>query len=350
MKQYLKRNWKLILNLATFVLLGAAIYLMRTDISQALEDLGRINAIVLLLIVPLQLENYSAYGRLYQEFLRILGNTQPVKRMFRVAIEMNFVNNVFPSGGVSGFSYFAARLKPHGVSMAQATLTQSMRFVLTFVSFVILLFIGLFFLALGGSASNMTILITCSLAFCISFGLLAGVYVISDEKRIHSFTQTATKVVNKLLQLVRPRHPETISLKKVDKTFSELHGHYSLLKENFSELKKPFLYANLANITELATIYAVYIAYGQFVNPGAVIIAYAIANFAGLIAVLPGGIGIYETLMTLVMVSAGVPAGLSLSVTIMYRVLTMGIGLPLGYFYYHRALRFMGPQLKAGTS
>lgn len=343
MKQYLKHNWKLILNIITFGLLGLAIFLVRKDIGQALIDLGKINAVALILILPLQAENYAAYAHLYQEFFKILsGKKYSFKTMYKVALEMNFVNHVFPSGGVAGFSYFTARVRPLGISAAQATLTQSMRFVLTFASFVFLLFLGLFMLALGGSASNMTILITCSLAFSTVFLIVAGAYVISSEKRINGFTQALTKQVNKLLHVLRPKHPETISLKRVEKLFQEMHDSYVTLKSKLPQLKKPFFYSMLANITELMTIYVVYIAYGQFVNPGAVIIAYALANFAGLIAVLPGGIGVYEGLMTIVLISAGVPAGLSISVTIMYRVINMALSLPLGYFYYHKALDRLG--------
>jgi hypothetical protein len=342
MKDYLKRNWKLVLNVVTFALLGLAVFLVRHDVANAFADLGRINAIALLLIIPLQAQNYAAYAHLYQEFLRILGSKQPLKLMYEVALEMNFVNHVFPSGGVSGFSYFAARLKPHGVTTAQSTLTQTMRFVLTFASFVILLFIGLFLLALGGSASNMTILITCSLAFSTVFAIIVGGYVISSEKRIKTFTKALTKGVNRVLHVVRPNHPETISLARVEKLCNEMHTNYILLKEKLPALKGPFFYSMLANITELATIYVVYIAYGQFVNPGAIIIAYAVANFAGLVAVLPGGIGIYEGLMTAVLVSAGVPAGLAISVTVMYRVINLAISLPIGYYFYHKAISTLG--------
>ncbi len=350
MKDYLKRNWKLLLNVVTFVLLGGAIFLVRHDIAKAVQDLGRINAIALLLIIPLQAQNYAAYAHLYQEFLRILGSKQPFKLMYEVALELNFVNHVFPSGGVSGFSYFTARLKPYGVTTAQATLTQTMRFVLTFASFVILLFIGLFLLALGGSASNMTILITCSLAFLTVFSIIGGTYIISSEARIKTFTKSLTKVVNKVLHVIRPNHPETINLKRVEKLCNEMHANYVLLKEKLPALKGPFFYSSLANITELATIYVVYIAYGQFVNPGAIIIAYALANFAGLIAVLPGGIGVYEGLMTAVLVSAGVPAGLAISVTVMYRVLNLALSLPIGYFFYHKALNKMSKQAKQKVS
>ena len=93
------------------------------------------------------------------------------------------------------------------------------------------------------------------------------------------------------------------------------------------------------NFTEILTIFIVYLAFGEIVNPGAIIISYAVANVAGLIAVLPGGVGIYEGLMTAVMASAGVERGLALSATVVYRVFNMGLFLPIGYFFYQRALR-----------
>jgi len=103
-------------------------------------------------------------------------------------------------------------------------------------------------------------------------------------------------------------------------------------------LRGALLFALLANVAEILTIYAVYLAFGELVNPGAVIIAYAIANFAGLISVLPGGVGIYEALMTAVLATAGVPPGLSLPVTVMYRILNMSLQLPIGWYFYHKTV------------
>jgi uncharacterized protein (TIRG00374 family) len=97
-------------------------------------------------------------------------------------------------------------------------------------------------------------------------------------------------------------------------------------------------WAFLLNLTEILTVYLVYVAFGELVNPGAVIIAYAVANFAGLIAVLPGGVGVYEGLMTAVLTSAGVNKALALSATVIYRVLQMIVFLPIGYYFYHKAL------------
>jgi uncharacterized protein (TIRG00374 family) len=95
----------------------------------------------------------------------------------------------------------------------------------------------------------------------------------------------------------------------------------------------------MANVTEVATLYIVYIAFGEFVNVGAVILAYAVANFAGFVSVLPGGVGIYEALMTAVLSAGGVPARISLPVTLMYRVLNTLIQLPPGLYFYQKTIK-----------
>lgn len=342
MKQFLRHNWKLLLNVVTFGLLGLAIFLLRHDIGHSLQDLGKVNTFALLLMIPLQALNYHAYTRLYQQFMRILHHNIDYKFLLKVTLELNFVNHVFPSGGVSGFSYFSLRLKERRVSAAKSALCQMMRFVLTFGTYLFLLFVGLFALSIRGGASNMTILITCSLAFLVLFLSLMGVYIIGSKQRIEDFTGALARATNYIIHLVRPHHPETLNLQRVKSLFGDLHDNYLLLRDNKQQLKSPALYAMLANLTELLTLYVVYIAYGSYVNIGAVIIAYALANFAGLIAILPGGVGVYEGLMTIVMVSAGVPAGLALSVTVMYRVLNMILSLPIGYYFYHAALNTVG--------
>lgn len=338
MKAYIKRNWKLLLNVVTLLLLASAVYALRSDIGGAFSDLGRVNAFFLILVPLWQALNYSAFTNLYQSTLALLGARLRKKDVLQVAFEMDFVNTVFPSGGVSGFSYFALRLKRHGVSAMQATMSQTLRFVLTFSSYIALLLIGLFLLALGGSASNMTILITCSLTLLTVFGVAVGVYIIGSKRRIKSFSKFISKCINAVIAAVRPKHKEVINLDRVDHIFEDMHNQYLLLRKNRHGLKSPFVYSLVANVTELATLYSVYLAYGQAVNPGAVIIAYAIANFAGLVAVLPGGVGVYEGLMAAVLVSSGVPAGLAISVTVMYRVLTTIISVVPGYYFYHKNL------------
>jgi uncharacterized protein (TIRG00374 family) len=240
---------------------------------------------------------------------------------------------------VSGFSYFALRLKSGaGVTGAKSTLVLLMRFILLFVSFQILLALGVLLLAFDGQASGLVILVASSLTTLLIVMTLGLAFVVGSKRRINGFFTTITQMLNKVIHKIRPHRPETINVAKVQATFTELHENYRHIKKHWRALGRPLVYSLLANLTEVACLYLVYVAFGNWVNPGAVILAFAVANFAGFFSVLPGAIGMYEALMTAVLVAAGVPAGVSLPATVMYRVLTMGVQLPPGGYLYHRAI------------
>ena len=338
-KSFLGRNWKLILNLVTLGALVLLIYAIRDQLAATIDNLGHVNAWALLLMVPIELLNYHAQARLYQRLFAIVGNKLSYKFLYKMSLELNFVNHVFPSGGVTGISYFGVRLRDGDqISGGKATLIQIMKLALTFLSFEILIVFGLLSLAVRGHANNLTILVAGSLSTLLLVGTAGFVYILGSKQRINGFSVAATKAVNRLIQIVRPNYPETLKVDRVTRTFDDFHDSYVQLRASPRQLRTPFLYALLMNITEVAALYIVYIAFGHPVNIGAVILAYAIANFAGLISVLPGGVGIYEALMTAVLASTGVPAAVSLPVTVMYRVLNTLIQLPPGYYLYHENL------------
>lgn len=335
------------LTVVTLAALAFLTYAVRHQLADTLHNLGKVNTWVVLLVIPLEFVNNLAQGKLYQGLFRVLGERFRTRSMLRLSFEMNFVNSVFPSGGVSGFSYLSLRLKNEGVSTAQATIVQIMRFGLIFVAFLVLLMTGLMALAIGGQANDVILLISGSLVTFLVIDTLVIVYVIGSKQRINAFFTMVTRFLNRVIHLVRPQHPETFNIESAKNTFNELHENYMHIRRNLRILKLPLVFALVANLTEVGAIYAVFVAFGHWVNPGAVIMGYAIANFAGLVSVLPGGVGIYEGLMTAVQSAGGIPAALSLPVTIMYRVINMSAQLPVGYYFYQKALHAQTPAEEA---
>ena len=339
-RHWLVRRWKLILNVITLVALVIVIYATRDQLAQTIRNLEHATAWVLLLMIPVEALNYHAQTRLYQRLFAIVGNKLPYKLLFKTSLELNFVNHVFPTGGVTGLSYFTFRLrKGEELSGAKATLVHVMKLGLYILSFELVLIFGLFSLAIMGRVNNLVILVFSSLATIMLISTAGAAYIIGSKKRISSFFTVLTKGLNWLIHIVRPNYPETINVDRAKQVFEDFHDNYQVIKGRSSELKGPFWYALLADVTEVMALYVVYIAYGKFVNIGAVILAYAIANVAGLISVIPGGVGIYEGLMTAVLASTGIPPSVSLPVTITYRVLNTLIQIPPGYYYYQKALR-----------
>ena len=338
-KNYLAGRWKLILNIVTLLALAFLIYAIRDQLAATLDNLGNVKAWAILLMIPLEIMNYHAQARLYQRLFAIVGNKLSYKYLFKMALELNFVNHVFPSGGVTGISYFGVRLRDGDkITGGKATFIQIMKLALTLVTFEALIVFSLLALVVVGKANNLTILVAGSLSTLLFVGTVGFIYIAGSRIRINRFITVLAKGLNKIIQIVRPKHPETVNIDRVAKVFDDFHDSYYELRRSHHKLKGPLAFALLANVTEVMVLYIVYVAFGNLVNIGAVILAYAIANFAGFISVLPGGIGIYEAIMTAVLVSTGVPAAVSLPVTVMYRVLNTAIQLPPGYFLYHRNL------------
>src|SRR3990167_8503186 len=181
-----KAHWKLIITVATLAALGLLIYGLRDEIHEVLTDLGKVNSAALLLMIPLQILNYDAYVRLYRSFFAILNEKVSYRPMYKVSTELNFVNQILPSGGVSGISYFSIRMRSMGVSGSKATLAQFMKLLLLFVSFQPLLIVGVLLLAARGHAGSFVMLVAGSLITLLIVGTLLGVYIIESRKRISS--------------------------------------------------------------------------------------------------------------------------------------------------------------------
>lgn len=335
---FVRRHWRAILSVITIGALVILVIALRHQIIQTFENLSKVELWIVLLIIPVQVLNYHAQTRLYQLLFKTLGSRLSYKTLMRAAIELNFVNHVFPSGGVSGVSYLSLRLRSYGVRAGRTTVVQMMKLILTFASFEILLLLGIFALSTSGGVSNLTIWIASSLSTMLIVGTLLFAYVIGKQSRINAALTALTLAFNKLVHWLHLGRSETINVERAKILFDELHDNYVLFKAKLPRLKVPFWYAFLANVTEVLSIYVVYIAFGHWVNFGAVVLGYAVANFAGLISITPGGVGVYEALMTAVVVSAGVPARLVIPVTIMYRVFSILVQVPIGFVFYHRSL------------
>jgi uncharacterized protein (TIRG00374 family) len=343
-QSFFSRHWKLILNLITLALLAGLIVASRHQLAQTVNNFRHVHAWAILLMIPIEIVNYHAQTRLYQRLFGIVGNKLSYKFLLKASIELNFVNHVFPSGGVSGISYFGSRLRNEEITGAKATVVQVMKLGLTFLSFELLLVVGLVSLAVMGRVNNLTVLVAAVLSTLLFVGTALFAYIIGSRSRIDTTFTLATKILNRIIQVVRPSHPETINIERARGSFMDLHHNYKEFESKYKQLKGPFWWAFLMNISEVLAVYVVFVAFGHWVNLGAVILAYAVANFAGLVSVLPGGIGVYEGLMTAILATGGVRASLSLPVVIMYRVVNTLIQIPPGYYLYHKHLNAHAPE------
>ena len=336
------RSW---VSTITFILLVLVMYFGRHQIVEAWGLLGRVNLGVWFLLIPVQLMSYYTTGEIMFSYLRSRGNLQTTTRwqMTRIALELNFVNHILPSGGAAGFSYLGWVLKRHGVGAGRATMSQVVRFILTFIAFVSIVIISVISLTFDGKIDKVILIVSASLIFAAIGGTALVIYGIGNHQRLIKLSNWITRTVNKVSsKLTRGKKTDVLKLETVEGFFTEMHQDYLEIRREKSILVRPFIWAALTCIFDVALIFIAFASLGHIVNPAMLFIAFGIASIVSVVSSVPGGAGVYEAVMIAFLASAGVPADVAIAGTLLARV-TLLIGTVIfGYIFYQLTINKYG--------
>ena len=336
------RTW---LSIATFVLIVVFVVAARGQLVEAWHLLGGVNIFILLLLIPVQFASYYASSEIFLTYLRARGQLKKTNGLqaTSMALELNFVNHIFPSGGVSGISYMVWRLGKLGVSAGQATMAQIMRYVVQFSTFGLLLVVALVVAMLENQASNWVVVMVAIVLTALLFVIIFGSYLVGSERRMMSFASWLTKTVNLIIKKITfGRVKQLLKIEKAERFFHEFHDDFVELKRNKKLLHKPVIWSFIFNICEILLFVVSFWAMGTHVNLAVLLIAYGAATSAGILVLTPGGAGAYEAIMVGVLVAGGMSPGAALAGVVLARAALIAGTLLTGVFAYHHALRTYG--------
>lgn len=334
-------------SLLTIVFLAVVLYLARHEIEQAYKLLDQVNLWILLLLIPAQFISYYAAGEMIFAFLRKKGYIKSERVSFwtlpRLALEMNFVNHVLPSGGVSGISYMGWRLKHFGVSPSRSTSAQLVRMIAAFAGYGILLLLSIIMMAVDGHINRWVVASAVALTLVMAGAIWLVVYLLNHRDRIDGFASRLTHHANRLVRVVTFGRKEGVLQKEqIRHFFAELRDDYTFIRRNLRVLIMPCVWGLVFMIMEIALFYISFVALGYPVNPAPLVIAYGLAGVAGFFVMTPGGAGAYEAIMVAFLTVAGINPGVALLAILLTRVLLMLTTIVTGYAFYQQAVMTHG--------
>ena len=250
--------------------------------------MGQVDLWILALLIPVQFLSYYATGGMIFSYLRSKGNLKEQSHWFttRLALELNFVNHILPSGGAAGFSYLAWILSKFKVSVSRSTMSQIIRFVMTFISFIVLLIVAIIILAFTGHLEHITIFIAIGLAAAAIGGIFILVWLIKSNERLRNFSAWLTKTINRFIRwITRGKKRKVVKEEVFLEFFGGLHDDFLALRRDRKTLIVPFIWALIANMLDVALIWISFWALGFAVDPALLFVAFGVASIAG--AVLP---------------------------------------------------------------
>lgn len=341
------RGW---LNVVTITLIVILLVAARDQLYEAWKLLGQVNLWILALLIPVQFISYYTNAEIFFTYLRSRGQLKKVNSLeaTSMALELNFVNHVFPSGGVSGISYMVWRLGKLGVSAGQATMAQLMRYVVQLGTFALLLAVALVVATLENRTSNWVVMVATGVVTSLTFLVIFGSYLVGSEERMKSFAHWLTRAVNTLVRkLTFGRRSKVLDIRSVETFFLEFHDDYMTLRRDKKMLVKPILWSLAFNLFDVALFMVSFWALGISVNPAVLLIAYGAAATAGFLMLTPGGAGAYEAIMVAILTAGGMSAGAAFAGVVLTRATLMAGSLLTGFLAYQHALRKYGkPKLE----
>jgi uncharacterized protein (TIRG00374 family) len=321
-----------------FIALGGLITLRYEEVLGALDLIKNVKWYIILTIPLIQLISFYANAQYYRNILKNLGYNVSLNKLYRMSMALNYVNQVFPSGGVSSATFIVYGLRDT-VPAGKAALAQAGRYILTYISFTIILFVGVLMLYFSGSMDKIVVRIVVLL---VLGGIVASIfflYILRSNSRFDRLVYFVQRIIDKLVGMIGKRKHAVIGKRKVKKLLGEFHGGYEMTIKEWSKLRQPFFYALLGSITEIVALYMIFLALGAPVNPGAAILGYASGYTAGATSIIPGDLGILELAMIAAFRATGITLALGLSVTVIYRVVNKLFLLIPGFIFYTQLLK-----------
>ena len=95
-------------------------------------------------------------------------------------------------------------------------------------------------------------------------------------------------------------------------------------------LRRALLWATLNWLLDAASLWAFIFAFGRFVSPVELLVAYGVGNVLAAIPITPSGLGLVETSVPLVLAGFGVPKGVSTLGVLGWRLVNFWLPIPVG--------------------
>ena len=341
-----RRSWRKIVpaplrhGAAIFLALLVLEYLViprLTDAGKNLSLLGRLDPIWLVAGFLLEAASLLAYAFLSRSLLP--RSSPSLFTLFRIDLAGNAVAHVVPGGSAGsaglGFRLLTARGVPRqDAGFAIATQGMGSAVVLNVLLWISLV-VSIPFAGLHSAYESIALLV----------GMLALLAVGALVFALTRGEEAATRMLGALARPI-PRVGEDAADRFVRRVSQSLRD----LGRDRGRLHQAIVWAVLNWLLDAASLWAFVAAFGHYVFPFELFVAYGVANVLAVIPITPGGLGFVEVVSSALLASFGVPANIALLAVLGWRLVNFWLPIPLGGSAYISLRVGRGKRLSSGRS
>jgi uncharacterized protein (TIRG00374 family) len=290
----------------------------------------------LFLAVSTQILTYLIYALIIKLLVKDKTGTTGFFLMFKLSIAIMFVNEVLPTGGISGDGYIFNQLIKRKVPRYNAFTAMVLESISYYSGILILL--TLFYTWYLNITTGNTILITYTviIGFVFYVLLFALVLILSNGRNI-SFAMHKLERFSFIKRLI-----EKASLLSLQ---NENEGTFKMLGRKKKEILQTIILQLVIIMSDIITVWA--LVKGFHVDMPFTLVAFGLllSLIMGALPISPGSLIVYESAMTYFFTRLGAPVHAALIITLLYRFLTFWLPIPIGLLVYRNLQKSRKVQL-----
>jgi uncharacterized protein (TIRG00374 family) len=314
--------------LGVLVLAGVLIILSFSELKGIAETLQNADLRFLALAFLLQGVWFFGVALALRYLYRLMNIAESLPHLALLATAVNFINIVAPSVGVGGFAALIDDARRRGHSHGRAVAAAALYVFLDYITFIIVLALGLIILFRRNTLSGATILPTFILLATVVF---AGWLLYTGARSPSALGSTLARIAGRINKLLRR---EYLREERAYIFAAEISDGLSILREEYPRLLFPMLYLGMNRVVQILILMMAFLSFGVAFTGGTLIGGYAIGYLVAIVSPTPAGIGFVEGAFPVVLASLGVPLSQAIIVTLTFRAVTFWFPLALGAFTF----------------
>lgn len=286
-----------------------------------LHLLTEVNPALLVAGVALEAGALLAYGRLTRAVLPDTSRL-PFFTIFRIELTTLSVSHCAPGGSAAGTALGYRLMTQFGATPSDAGFALGVQGIGSAVVLNVILWIALI----------VSIPVWGFSAVYLLAALVGAVLLGASAALVYSLTR-AEERAGMLLERAAS-HVPFVDGEALHRAFDQLAERLGDLGREREQMIRAIVWATLNWVLDAASLAVFVGAFGHWVNPDGLLVAYGLANVLAVIPITPGGLGVIEAALTTLLVGFGTPRGIATLGVVAYRLVNFWVPIPLGGLAY----------------
>lgn len=245
--------------------------------------------------------------------------------LVKLSIVIMFVNEVLPTGGISGDGYIFNQLVKRKVSRYNAFTAMVLESISYYAAIIIFLLIFYIWYLNAGTHDNILITYTVILGF-VFYALLFVLILIFSNGRNISFAMHKLEKFGFIKRFIK--RASLMSLQ------NENEGTFRMLGRKKKAILQSIALQLAIIMSDVITVFALIKGFHVAMPFPVIAFGLLLSLVIGALPISPGSLIVYESAMTYFFTKLGAPVHAALIITLLYRFLTFWLPIPLGLLVY----------------